>query len=32
LDVRVLQELGVPRDGDFYICGPPGEGLMTRIF
>jgi ferredoxin-NADP reductase/MOSC domain-containing protein YiiM/ferredoxin len=22
LDVRVLQELGVPRNGDFYICGP----------
>jgi ferredoxin-NADP reductase len=22
LDLRVLQELGVPRDGDFYICGP----------
>ena len=23
LDVHVLQELGVPRDGDFYLCGPP---------
>jgi MOSC domain-containing protein YiiM/ferredoxin-NADP reductase len=22
LDMRVLQELGVPRNGDFYICGP----------
>jgi ferredoxin-NADP reductase len=22
LNVRVLQELSVPRDGDFYICGP----------
>ena len=22
LDIRVLQELGVPRSGDFYICGP----------
>ena len=22
LDMRVLQELGVPRDADFYICGP----------
>jgi ferredoxin-NADP reductase/MOSC domain-containing protein YiiM len=22
LDMRVLQELGVPRDSDFYICGP----------
>jgi ferredoxin-NADP reductase/MOSC domain-containing protein YiiM len=23
LDMRVLGELGVPRNGDFYICGPP---------
>jgi ferredoxin-NADP reductase/MOSC domain-containing protein YiiM len=23
LDMRALQELGVPRDADFYICGPP---------
>jgi ferredoxin-NADP reductase/MOSC domain-containing protein YiiM len=22
LDLRVLQELGVPRDADFYLCGP----------
>ena len=22
LDIRVLQELNVPRNGDFYICGP----------
>jgi len=22
LDVRVLQELGVPREADFYLCGP----------
>jgi ferredoxin-NADP reductase len=22
LDMRVLQELGVPHNGDFYICGP----------
>ena len=22
LDMRVLQELGVPRNGDFYVCGP----------
>jgi ferredoxin-NADP reductase/MOSC domain-containing protein YiiM len=22
LNLRVLQKLGVPRDGDFYICGP----------
>ena len=22
LDVRVLQDLGVPRDADFYLCGP----------
>ncbi len=23
LDMRVLRELSVPRNGDFYICGPP---------
>ena len=23
LDVRVLRELGVPCDADFYLCGPP---------
>jgi ferredoxin-NADP reductase/MOSC domain-containing protein YiiM len=23
LNVRMLQELGVPRDADFYLCGPP---------
>jgi ferredoxin-NADP reductase/MOSC domain-containing protein YiiM len=23
LDVRLLQELEVPRDADFYLCGPP---------
>jgi ferredoxin-NADP reductase len=23
VDVRVLQELNVPRDADFYLCGPP---------
>jgi ferredoxin-NADP reductase/MOSC domain-containing protein YiiM len=23
LDMRVLQDLGVPRNADFYICGPP---------
>lgn len=23
LNTRVLQELGLPREGDFYICGPP---------
>ncbi len=23
LNMRVLQELSLPRDGDFYICGPP---------
>jgi ferredoxin-NADP reductase/MOSC domain-containing protein YiiM len=23
LDMRVLQELGVPHNADFYICGPP---------
>jgi MOSC domain-containing protein YiiM/ferredoxin-NADP reductase/ferredoxin len=24
LDMEVLDQLGVPRDGDFYICGPSG--------
>ncbi|MGA7811064.1 MOSC domain-containing protein [Bradyrhizobium sp.] len=24
LNARVLRELDVPRNGDFYICGPPG--------
>jgi ferredoxin len=24
LTVRVLQDLDVPRDADFYLCGPPG--------
>jgi ferredoxin len=23
MDLRVLQDLQVPRDADFYICGPP---------
>jgi MOSC domain-containing protein YiiM/ferredoxin-NADP reductase len=23
LDGRAIEELGVPRDGDFYLCGPP---------
>ena len=23
LDIRALQELGVPRNAEFYICGPP---------
>jgi ferredoxin-NADP reductase/MOSC domain-containing protein YiiM len=23
LNVHVLQEMGVPRDADFYLCGPP---------
>jgi ferredoxin-NADP reductase/MOSC domain-containing protein YiiM len=23
LDMRALQELGVPRNADFYLCGPP---------
>ena len=33
LNVRVLQELGVPRDADFYLCGPPGfmSDLATGI-
>jgi ferredoxin len=22
LDVKVLEEAGIPRDGDFYVCGP----------
>jgi ferredoxin-NADP reductase len=29
LSVSVLQELGVPRDGDFYLCGP--SALMTEF-
>lgn len=24
LDMRVLEQLNLPRDGDFYICGPTG--------
>ncbi|WFU42316.1 MOSC and FAD-binding oxidoreductase domain-containing protein [Bradyrhizobium sp. CB82] len=24
LDVRVIEQLNLPRDGDFYICGPTG--------
>jgi ferredoxin-NADP reductase/MOSC domain-containing protein YiiM len=23
LDMRVIEDLGVPREGDFYLCGPP---------
>jgi MOSC domain-containing protein YiiM/ferredoxin-NADP reductase len=23
LDTRAIEELGVPREGDFYLCGPP---------
>jgi len=23
LDIRALEQLGVPRDADFYVCGPP---------
>jgi ferredoxin-NADP reductase/MOSC domain-containing protein YiiM len=35
LSVRLLQDIGVPQDGDFYLCGPPGflddfqTGLMA---
>jgi ferredoxin-NADP reductase/MOSC domain-containing protein YiiM len=29
LDMPVLRELGVPRDGDFYLCGPPA--FMTGL-
>ena len=29
LDVGLLQELGVPRNADFYICGP--SGFMTDL-
>jgi ferredoxin-NADP reductase len=29
LDVRALQELGVPRDADFYICGP--QAFMSDL-
>jgi len=33
LDMRVLQELGVPRDSDFYICGPAAfmDGLTAGL-
>ncbi|MGA2551389.1 MAG: MOSC and FAD-binding oxidoreductase domain-containing protein [Burkholderiaceae bacterium] len=24
LDMKILEDLGVPRDGDFYVCGPAG--------
>src|SRR5437879_7793281 len=24
LGIKVLEQLGVPREGDFYICGPSG--------
>ena len=23
LDMQAIEELGVPRDADFYLCGPP---------
>jgi len=30
LDARALQELGVPHDADFYVCGPPAfMGALT---
>ena len=33
LNIGVLQELGVPRDADFFICGPPAfiSGLTTDL-
>ena len=33
LDLHVLQELNVPRDGDFYLCGPPAfmSGLTVGL-
>jgi ferredoxin-NADP reductase/MOSC domain-containing protein YiiM len=33
LDTRVLQELGVPRNSDFYICGPAAfmDGLTAGL-
>jgi ferredoxin-NADP reductase len=33
LDMPVLQELGVPRDGDFYLCGPTDfmSGLTAKL-
>ena len=33
LDMRVLHELGVSRDGDFYLCGPPAfmSGLTVGL-
>ena len=36
IDVALLEKLNVPRDGDYYLCGPSsflqnmGEGLRTR--
>src|SRR6266478_7958604 len=38
LGVGVLEELGVPRDADFYLCGPPAfmtdlpAGLTAWVF
>jgi ferredoxin-NADP reductase len=33
LGVPVLEQLGVPRDADFYLCGPPAflNGLTTAL-
>lgn len=33
LTVTVLEQLGVPRDSDFYLCGPPAfmEDLVTGL-
>jgi ferredoxin-NADP reductase/MOSC domain-containing protein YiiM len=33
LSVTVLQEIGVPRDADFYLCGPPAflQDLTTGL-
>jgi len=33
MSVTVLEELGVPRDGDFYLCGPPAfmAGLTAGL-
>jgi MOSC domain-containing protein YiiM/ferredoxin-NADP reductase len=33
LDARAIKELGVPREGDFYLCGPPAfmDGRASEL-